>query len=153
MLYGLPTLSAAADRMTTLSPPTARVPAGAWLLLVLGTVGFAALWVLFAVGSGHQLGWLALVGALDVAWMLRLGRWPAGMLRVVAATVATATIVVLANWWIIASHLGAVLGFSPWESAQRLGFNHAWTLVQIANGVGDLVFAALALALAAFASR
>jgi len=139
--------------MTTPPASTPRATPGAWLLLALGTAGFAALWVLAAVASGRQLGWMALVGALDVVWMLRLGRWPAGPVRVVAAFCATLIIVLLANWWIIASHLGAVLGFTPWESAQRLGFNHAWTLTQIANRRIDLVFFLLAPLLAAFAAH
>jgi len=139
--------------MSTPPPPAPRATVGAWLLLVLGTLGFAAVWVLAAVSTGRQLSWLALLGALDVTWMMRLGRWPAGLQRTAVAVGATALIATLANWWIIASHLGTVLGFTPWESARRLGYHHAWTLSQVANGIADLVFIALALLLAALASH
>lgn len=124
-----------------------------WSLLTLGTTGFAALWVLLALYTREQLSWMAVVGALDVAWMLRLGRWPRGTGRVLAGLVGTAVIVALANWWIIASHLSAVLGLTPWESASKLGWNHAWTLAQIANGIGDVAWIAAGLVAAAIASR
>ena len=64
---------------------------------------------------------MAVLGALDVAWILRLSGWPAGPRAALAGVVATAAIIALANWWIIAAHLGAVLGFDPLESALRLG--------------------------------
>lgn len=124
-----------------------------WLLLVLGTLGFAAAWITLGFFNNAQNSWMAVVGALDVAWMLRLGGWPRGRGRVAAALVATFAIVVIANWGIIATQLGRMLGLTPWESAVRLGFNHAWTLMQLANGAWDIAWLALALLVAALASR
>ena len=136
------------------APPTSR---RAMLMplapLVLGTLGFAALWVLLALATHRQSGWMAVLSALDVAWMLRLGRWPPGALRMAVAVAATAAIVALANWWIIASHLAGALGLSAWDSAARLGWNHAWTLAQLANSFHDLLWVLAAFVVAAVFAR
>ena len=124
-----------------------------WPLLVLGVFGFAAAWVTLGIYNGSQNSWMAVLGALDIAWMLRLGGWPRGPARVAAALFATIAIVVLANWGIIAAQLGAMLGLMPWASALKLGFHHAWTLAQLANGAGDVAWLLLALLVAAVTAR
>lgn len=123
------------------------------LLLVLGICGFAAIWVMLAVYTDSQKSWMAVVGALDVAVILRLGGWRAGVGRMLLAVLSTVAIVALANWGIIASHLGAMLGLLPWDSATRLGFHHAWTLAGLANGAADLAWLSLALLVAALTTR
>lgn len=124
------------------------------LLMLLGAcAGFAAIWVVLAWSNNSQCGWMALLGALDVAWILRLSGWPAGARRAMVGVAATAGIVALANWWIIAVHLGEMLGFDPLESALRLGVQHAWVLAQLANQPFDLAMIVVALVLAAFTSR
>lgn len=122
-------------------------------LLLLGASGFAAAWLMLALHTGRQHSWMAVLGALDVAIVLRLGHWRPGAGRVVLAVSATAAIIVLANWLIIAAHLGSMLGLLPWDSALRLGFHHAWTLAGLANGAGDVAWMAVALAVAAVSSR
>ena len=153
MLCGLP---AAPDprRMTSPTPPPARSAFWlSWMLLLLGTAGFAAIWIVLSLFNNAQNSWMAVLGALDVAWMLRLGRYPAGPRRMTLALIATAAIMALANWGIIASQLGLVLGLQPWESAIKLGPNLAWTLFQLANGATDLVLYAIALVVAVIAAR
>ncbi|MFC5569986.1 hypothetical protein ACFPN1_07945 [Lysobacter yangpyeongensis] len=122
-------------------------------MLLGACAGFVAIWVVLAWSTGSQCGWMALFGALDVAWILRLSGWRPGPLRAAVGIVATAAIVALANWMIIAVHMGEVMGFDPIDSALRLGFRHAWLVVQLANGGFELAMAALALLLAAIASR
>jgi len=141
-------------RMTSPTPPPARSASWlSWMLLLLGTSGFAAIWIVLSLFNDAQNSWMAVLGALDVAWMLRLGRYPAGPRRMTLAVIATAAIVALANWGIIASQLGQVLGLQPWESAIRLGTHLAWTLFQLANGATDLALYAIALVVAAIAAR
>jgi len=123
------------------------------LLLPVGSLGFAALWVLLALYLDRQLGWMALLGALDAALLARLGGLPRGWGRATAAVVATATIVVLANWGIAAGQIGTVMGLLPWESLTKLGLGYAWTLAQLANGVGEWACALAALALAAWLGK
>ena len=139
----------------SLSPAPVRPRAGAlsWLLLVLGAGGFAAVWILLALATNRQCSWMAVVGALDVAWMLRLGQWPRGRGRLVAGVVVTGLVVVAANWFITAAQLGGMLGYDPLMSALRLGPNLAWTLAQLVNSAADLAWIALALVVAAIASR
>lgn len=124
-----------------------------WLLLALGVSGFAAAWVLVALSTGRLSSWMAVLGALDIIIVLRLGGWRPGRSRVLVAALATAVIAAIANWWIIAAHLGAMLGLSPWASAVRLGFHHAWTLAGLVNGPVDLLWISVAIVLSALASR
>jgi hypothetical protein len=139
------------------TPPSPRARWLTWayrLLMLLGAcAGFAAIWVVLAWSNNSQCGWMALLGALDAAWILRLSGWPAGPRRALAGMAATAGIIALANWWIVAVHLGEVLGFDPLESALRLGVNHAWLLARLANTTFDLAMIPVALLLAALASR
>lgn len=139
--------------MESPAPPARTVSWLSWLLLLLGAGGFAAAWVALAWSNDTQCSWMAPLGALDIAWMLRLGGWPRGPRRAILGTAATALIVLVANWWIIATQLGAGLGLEPWNSALRLGMHHAWTLAQLANGPLDLAWIVAGLVLALFASR
>lgn len=123
------------------------------LLLALGVSGFAAAWVLIALSTGRLSSWMAVLGAVDVVIVLRLGGWRPGLARVLLAMVSTASIVAVAMWWLIATHLGSMLGLSPWGSAVRLGFHHAWTLAGLAIGPIDLVWIGVAVVLAAIGSR
>jgi hypothetical protein len=144
-------------------PPASEpssTPATPWLtrafrlLMLLGAcIGFVVVWVVLAWSKNSQCGWMALLAALDVAWILRLSGWPAGARRALIGVAATAGIVLLANWFIIAVHLGEVMGLDPLGSAVRLGLQHAWTLAQLANGGFELAMIGLALLLAAITSR
>jgi len=139
----------------TLPPPAASRPARLFrLLMLLGAcLGFVVVWVVLAWSRNSQCGWMALLAALDVAWILRLSGWPSGAGRAATGVVATAGIVLLANWFIIAVHLGEVMGLDPFGSALRLGLQHAWTLARLANGSFELAMVGLGLLLAAIASR
>ncbi len=143
------------DRLA--QPPAAahrrRTPVLAALLLMLGIGGFAAVWILLGTFTGRQHSWMAVLAALDIALMLHLGGWAPGPLRAAVAMASTLLIALIASWGITASHLGRALGLLPWESALKLGFNHAWTLAQLTHGVFDLLWLALALLVAALASR
>ena len=130
-----------------------RVTWVSWLLLLLGIGGFAAVWVIVGLYSNAQSSWMAVLGALDVALLLRLGRWPAGASRAALGVAATAATILAANWGITSGQLGAVLGLPPWDSAMKLGLNHAWTLAQLANDVGDVLWLGVGLVVAALASR
>lgn len=135
------------------APVRPRAGAMSWLLLVLGAGGFAAVWILLALATNRQCSWMAVVGALDIAWMLRLGQWPRGRGRLAIGVLATALVVVAANWFITAAQLGGMLGYDPLMSALRLGPNLAWTLAQLVNSAADVAWIALALLVAVFTTR
>ena len=128
-------------------------PLPALLLLLVGCLGFAAVWVLAARLLQTQAAWLAPLAALDVALMRRLGRMPAGRKRMACCLIATLATIALANWGITATELGRGLGLLPWESALRLGPAYAWELIRLANGPAQLAWYATGLAAAAIASR
>lgn len=121
-------------------PAVPSTPSSRWLapiILLLGGLCFSLIWVLLALYLGRQSGWMALLAALDAAVLLRFAGVRPGSRRALVAALATVAMAVLANWFIIASQLGFVLGLLPWESALRLGLSHAWTLAQLANGTLD----------------
>lgn len=127
-----------------------------WLapaLLVLGSLGCAAAWILLALASDRQCSWMALLAALDAAFLLRLARLPAGTTRVWLAMLGTGTTIAVANWGIIAGQMGRAMGLLPWESATKLGPHHAWTLASLANNPADLAWLAAGLLLAAIVAR
>jgi hypothetical protein len=123
-------------------------PALAWLLLPVVVSGFAALWTLAALYSGHQSSFMAVVGAVDVLWVLSLAPALRTVMRAAVAAVATVLLVLLANWAIIAINVGAPLGLAPLDAMGKLGLHHALTLARLANGWVDAVWIALALAAA-----
>ncbi len=133
--------------------PSPRISWLSWGLLLLGTFGFAAVWVILGLYTNTQNSWMAVVGALDIAWMLRLGHWAAGPRRAALGVAATAAILLLANWGITSGQLGSMLGLQAWDSALRLGLHHAWTLAQLANGPADALWLGAGLVVAALASR
>ncbi len=122
-------------------------------LLLLGSCGFAAAWVLLAIARDGQHNWMALLAALDAALLLRLARMPAGWRRAAWGVATTAVVIGLANWGIAAAQMGKVMGLLPWDSALKLGPHHAWTLIQLANDSADLAWLGAAVILAAIASR
>ena len=140
-------------RNATASACAGRTPWLGGALLALGIGGFAAVWIMLGAFTSRQNSWMAVLAALDLAWMLRLGGWRPGPRRAVVGVIATALTVLVANWGITASHLGRAMGLQAWESALKLGSDHAWTLAQLANNTGDVLWLALALVIAAFASR
>lgn len=118
------------------------------LLLLLGSATIAVAWLLAALATGTQAGWMAVVAGLEAAWMLRLGTFPAGRTRVVIASIATLVIALAANWGIAAAYIGGTLGLDPWQSSLKLGPHLAWTLFGLANGWSELLWLLLGLAAA-----
>jgi len=121
------------------------------LLLGAGTALLA--WVLLALLTGRQSGWMAVVVAVELVLMLRLGTLRGGALRVALTAGGTLLVSALA-WWIIASAwLGGSMGLSPLESALRMGPHLAWTLVGLANGLWDWVWVPVGMVVGAWLAR
>jgi len=123
------------------------------LLLLLGSLFFAAIWIMLAVYTGKACGWMAVLAALDVALMLRWGGMPRGPARVALAVLATAGISILVNWLTAATQIGFAMGLNPWDSAMKLGAGYAWTLAELANQTADRVWMGIALIVATLAAR
>ena len=134
-------------------PPKSMQRVFALGLLLLGSAGAAAAWALLALSLDRQCGWMAVIAAVDVAWLLRLGRMPRGAMRAFLAAAGTALAIGLANWWIAGAQIGKMVGLLPWDAIPRLGWSHAWTLFSLANQGPELAWYAGALSLAAWAGR
>ena len=136
------------------TPPTSpSVPWLALFLLLIGTTGFAAAWVLLASWRDQQCSWMAVLAALDAVLLVRLARMPTGWLRAAFGGLATALAIAWANWGIAAAQMGKPMGLLPWESMGKLGPALAWVLMRHANTPADLAWLWLALVLAVLASR
>ncbi|WP_143703867.1 MULTISPECIES: hypothetical protein [Luteimonas] len=134
-------------------PARARRLPLAIALLLLGSAGIAAAWVLLADARDSQVSWMAVIAALDAAWLLRLARVHPGPLRAAIGTAATALAIVLAGFGIVAAQLARPMGMLPWESVLKLGPHHAWTLASMANSATDIAWLCAGLVIAAVLSR
>ena len=79
-------------------------------LALIGSAGIAAAWVAASLLTSSQCGWMAVIAALDAAWLLRLGRAPSGWARMALGVAATLLAIALAQWGIVAAHLSGMLG-------------------------------------------
>lgn len=134
-------------------PPKSMQRVFALGLLLLGSAGAAAAWALLALALDRQCGWMAVIAAVDAAWLLRLGRMPRGATRAILAAAGTGLAIGLANWWIAGAQIGQMVGLLPWDAIPRMGWSHAWTLFSLANQGPELAWYGLALAAAAWAGR
>jgi hypothetical protein len=114
-------------------------------MLLLGVVTATLAWLFIALLSGRQAGWMAVLAALDIAFMLRLGTFRAGPTRVVVTLLATLLVALAANWGIASAYLGGSMGLNPWDSALRMGPFMAWTLLGLANGAVEWLWLGVAL--------
>lgn len=134
-------------------PAPFRQHAIALSLLLLASAGVAAAWALLAVAVDRQCGWMAVLAALDAAWLLRFGRMRPGLARMALAILGTLLAIALANWWIAGSQIGLMVGLPPWVAIPRMGWDHAWTLSGLANGAAELAWYGVALVVAAWTGR
>ena len=115
-------------------PSSASVPLLAIIMLILGALGVATAWLMVSgFRQGQASAWMAVVAALDVVVMLRLGGAKAGWIRALLAVAGTLFASLLAYWAIIALHIGAVTGQTLIPSMQRLGSSLGWTYFQLLN--------------------
>ncbi|WP_165924817.1 hypothetical protein [Lysobacter sp. N42] len=119
------------------------------MLVPLAVAGFTALWLLAAFYSGRQCSWMAVVGAVDILWVMGMARPAPPARRAVAATTATLLMILATHWILAATYSGTQVGLSPWDASLRLGLEHALTLAALANDWRDAVWLLLALAVAA----
>ncbi len=123
------------------------------LMLLLGTSTALLAWVVLALARGSQSGWMALVTALELVFMLRLGTLGPGRLRIALVVGGTLLVSALAWWTIASAWLGYSMGLTEWDSALRMGPHLAWTLVGLANTPLDWIWVLVALLVGAWLAR
>jgi len=122
-------------------------------LLLLGCFGFAAGWILLGNHYDSLCSALAVPAALDAALLLHLAGVRRGSRRVVLALLVTAASALIAIGGLISARIGRQLGLSPWESAQRLGFEPARLIVELSLDRVDLAWLLVGLVIAVVLSR
>jgi hypothetical protein len=132
--------------------PRTRVFAPA-LLLLLGIFGMSAIWTLLALIVDRQCAWVAVIAAADLALLLRLSHAAPGMPRAFAALGATFATVAISNWTIAATQMGGPMGLPLVDSVQRLGSDHAQTLMLLANQPAEWAWYAVAAIVALWLGR
>ena len=111
------------------------------------------LWLLVALIVDRQCAWMAVITAADIALLLRLGRAAPGLPRAAVAVVATLATIALTNWTIAATQMGGPMGLKLVDSFQRLGTDHAQTLLGLANRPMELAWYAVAVIVALWLGR
>lgn len=134
-------------------PHRVRGPLPALLLLLVGSLGIAAAWVLVAIASGRQASWVAVLAAIDAALLLRLGGMRRGWARAACGVLGTALAIAAANWGIVAGQVGRSMSVLPWDALFRIGPEFTWTLARLSNDAVDLAWCGAALVVAAVAAR
>ncbi len=123
-------------------PKTASARTSHWLwplLLLLGCATALIAWLLVALSLNQQAGWMAILVAIESAFMLRLGTFRPGAARAVVAMGATLVVILCAQWAIASAQMGFVMGLDVLASSLRMGPRLAWLLSSMANGWFDVV--------------
>ncbi|WMJ67920.1 hypothetical protein [Stenotrophomonas sp. 24(2023)] len=132
----------------------ARTVTWLWPIMLMLALFIAPLaWMLLALMSGRPLGWMAVVAALELVFMLKLGTLGPGRLRIALVVGGTVLVAAIANWAIASAWMGGPMGLTPWESALRMGPHLAWTLINLANGAAEWLWLAVAVVVGAWLAR
>jgi hypothetical protein len=134
------------------APPRHRIVAPV-ILALFGVIGMSAIWALLALILDRQCAWMAVLAALDIALLLRLGRAAPGLPRAFGTLAATFATIVFGNWIIAATQVGGPMGFRTLDALQRLGTDHAQTLFGLANQPAEWAWYAAAAIVALWAGR
>ena len=122
-------------------------------LLILAVSGAAAAWLIVAVMTEGRAGWMGLLVAVAMAFVLRIGQFPSGASRAVLAAFATAAGIVASDWLVAALPIGMALGQLPFVAARHMGLDFVWTLTCLGNTPLDWILGGVALLLAAWLAR
>jgi hypothetical protein len=121
--------------------------------LLLGLVVAPLAWMVLALMTGRQVGWMAVLTALELVFMLRMGTLGPGRLRSVLVVLGTLLVAAVANWAIASAWMGGSIGLGLWDASLRMGPHLAWTLVTLANGTMEWLWLALGVAVGAWLAR
>jgi len=102
-----------------------------WILLLLSVAALFHLWLLIALRLQQPSGWMALVSALAITPILRLGPLLVGWLRITVGISLTVLLSAAVYWCLAAIWMGQVLGVPLWESVFRLRPYLAWVLLTL----------------------
>jgi len=122
-------------------------------MLLLGLLVAPMAWVLLALMTGRQVGWMAVVTALELVFMLRLGTLGPGPLRIALVVLGTLLVSAVAYWSIASAWMGGSIGLNPMDASLRMGPHLAWTLTNLANGAMEWIWLAVGVVVGAWLAR
>jgi hypothetical protein len=109
--------------------------------------------MMLALMTGRQVGWMAVLTALELVFMLRMGTLGPGRLRIALVVLGTLLVAAVANWAIASAWMGGSIGLDLWDATMRMGPHLAWTLITLANGAIEWLWLALGVAVGAWLAR
>ena len=139
-----------------MSSNAARARTVTWLwpiMLLLGLLVAPLAWMVLALMTGRQVGWMAVLTALELVFMLRMGTLGPGRLRIALVVLGTLLVAAVANWAIASAWMGGSIGLDLWDATLRMGPHLAWTLITLANGAMEWLWLALGVAVGAWLAR
>jgi hypothetical protein len=99
-----------------------------WCLGVLGMVG---IWLSVALTRDQACLWLAIIAALDIAFVLWLSGMPAGITRAAANITGLFLIVFASQWMIAAIMFGSAWGIDHFDAAHMIGKVLTWEFTRL----------------------
>lgn len=117
-------------------------------VLVLATLGVAAIWGGLSLFRGTTCAWMAPIAALDVVLLLRLAGLPSGRQRLVASLLITSCAILAGGFTVAALRIGAAFGTLPHEALYQIGPGLAATWWQMNISGWDVAVMLTALPLA-----
>jgi hypothetical protein len=90
-------------------------------MLLLGLLVAPLAWMVLALMTGRQVGWMAVLTALELVFMLRMGTLGPGRLRIVLVVLGTLLVAAVANWTIASAWMGGSIGLDLWDATMRMG--------------------------------
>jgi hypothetical protein len=115
-----------------------------WCLGVLGMVG---IWLSIALSRDQACLWLAIVAALDIAFVLWLSGMQPGVKRATASIIGLTLIVFGSQWMIAAIMFGSAWGIDHFGAAQVIGKVLAWEFTRLRLRDVDYLFVGVSLLL------
>jgi hypothetical protein len=121
-------------------------------LFIAAMLGLAAgaTWMVVTLYLGHPMPWLALLFGALLAWTIRNGVRPPGIVAALLAAFATALAAVYVNMLIASVRIAGNMGMGLIEAIHTAGIGMLWLLAQLAVTPVDLGWAMLAMLLAAW---
>jgi hypothetical protein len=132
-------------------PDTRSKSVSPWLVAlacIVAVFGVAALWAGASLVLRSQVGWFAVVAALDAILILRLAGWPEGRQRVGLALAVTLATILIANAMIATAQIGNAMGLRLAEALPRMSVELAALHARSNTGAIELVFYLVAIAVA-----
>jgi hypothetical protein len=122
---------------------------GVFIAVMLGLAA-GALWMVATLYLRQPMPWLALPVAVLLAWAIRHGVRRPGHVAAIMAALATLLAAVYVNMLIAGAQIAGSMGLGLIDTLSTAGTGMLWQLARIGYSMSDVVWAVLAMLLAAW---